>query len=174
MGEPDLLKMHASARATAERLLANQVPSPPTPESAISGAERVFAHLFRNLSQWVGAAGCQALFSRALLLSVDDHAVWEGVRYRAQGGTPHFDRLAENARTLGVAATVEGVTVVLTSIITMLTGLIGDEDIAMSLLEDRRPGPDRSTLGNTPLATSSSDDGGSHSDRRHGHDRRSE
>lgn len=98
-----------------------------------AGAEHVFSHLFGNLAQWVGTAGCGALFSRAIALAVPQHPVLRGVRFRQ--AAPHLDCLADNAREYGNEATVEAATAALISIITMLNGLIG-EDIAMSLLEE--------------------------------------
>ncbi len=139
LAESNAPTVQTAAQSTAERLFASGLPPRPTPEAAATGAEQVFADLFRNLSQWVGAAGCLALFNRALVLSTARHVVFQGVRYRPQGEMPHLERFAENARECGGEATVEGVTAVLTSIITMLSGLIGDEDITMSLLEDKPP-----------------------------------
>gem|GEM_PF-4380141 len=129
------------ARAIAQRLVARALPSRSTPEKAATAAEELFAHLYRNLSRWVGGAGCQALFSRAFVLCAVSHPVCAGVRYRMQDGAPRLDRLAENALVCGGDATVEGVTEVVTSIVTMLTGLIGDEEIAMGLLDDGPPAP---------------------------------
>lgn len=93
----------------------------------------MFAHLFRNLSQWVGTAGCGALFSRAIALAAPQHPVLTGVRHRQVA--PHLYLLADNAREYGTQATADAATTVLSSIVTILNGLIG-EDITMSLLED--------------------------------------
>jgi hypothetical protein len=129
------------ASTIAERLLSGGMPPHPTSETAVAGAEQVFADLFQRLSRWIGAAGCQALFNRALVVTSARHAVFQGVRYRPQGEAPHLDRLAANARVCGVEATADGITTVLVSIITILSGLIGDEVIAMSLLEGQPSGP---------------------------------
>jgi hypothetical protein len=123
-----------TAQAAAHRLLVSGMPEHGTPDATAAGAEYVFAHLFRNLSQWIGTAGCHALFTRAIVLSVPRHPVLTGVRHHQQGA-PHLDRLTENAREYGSQATAEGAIAMLATIITMLTGLIG-EDIAMSLLEE--------------------------------------
>jgi hypothetical protein len=145
LAEPNPSTTQPPAREIAERLVASTLPARSTPEAAAAGAEELFARLFHNLSQWVGSAGCQALFSRAFVLCAATHPVCAGVRYRTQGATPHLDRLAENARVCGGSATVEGITEVLTSIVTMLTGLIGDGEIAMGLLEGGPPAPHRAT-----------------------------
>ena len=127
------------ARTSAERLVARAVPARATPEEAVTGAEVLFTRLFHNLSQWVGNAGCQALFSRAFLLCTNPACA--DVRFHMRDRVPHLDRLAENARLCGGEATVEGVTEVVTAIVTMLIGLIGDEKIAVGLLEDGPPTP---------------------------------
>ena len=127
----------STPRATADRLLARGIPKHGTPDAAAAGTEQVFADLFGSLSQWVGIVGCRALFNRALVLSAPLNPVLTGVRYRPEAA-PHLDRLAENADQYGTEATAEGATVVLTSIIVMLAGLIG-EDVAMSLLRDALP-----------------------------------
>lgn len=123
-----------TATAAARRLLSRGIPEHSSPEVVAAGAEQVFAQLFRNLSQWVGTAGCQALFARALVVSAPSRPVLTGVLYRPQT-VPHLDRLADNAREFGSQATAEGAATVLASIITTLAGLIG-EDIAMTLLEE--------------------------------------
>ncbi len=124
-----------SSLAIARRLASQGVPEKGTPDAVAAGAEQVLAQLFRRLSVWVGTVGCNALFTRALLLSVPHHPVLRGVRYQLQNGERKFECLAENAREYGSEATAEAITAVLASIVTMLNGLIG-EDIAMSILDD--------------------------------------
>jgi len=141
--EPNPSTAQSPARLIAERIVAHALPTPSTPKEAATGAEELFARLYHNLSQWVGSAGCQALFSRAFVLCAVKHPVCAGVRYLTQDGAPRLDRLAENARVCGGSATVEGITEVVTSIVTMLTGLIGDEGIAIGLLEDAPAAPRR-------------------------------
>lgn len=146
----------------------------------MTGAEGLFARLFNNLSQWVGNAGCEALFSRAFLVCEVNHPVCAGVRFQLRDAAPHLELLPENARLRGGDATVEGMTEVVASILTMLTGLIGDERIAMELLEDGPPAPrrlpempsspklDATDTSNSSIATNRP----STTDRRCGHDRR--
>lgn len=123
-----------TATAAARRLLSGAIPEQCSPDAVAADMDQVFAHLFHTLSQWVGTAGCQALFARALVLSAPNRPVLTGVLYRPHT-VPHLDRLADNAREFGAEATAEAATTVLTSIITMLSGLIG-EDLAMTLLEE--------------------------------------
>ena len=90
-----------------------------------------------------GPNGFRVLSGGHFVLCAVTNPVCAGVRYRTQDATPHLDRLAENARVCGGSATVEGITEVVTSIVTMLTGLIGDGEIAMGLLEGGPPAPHR-------------------------------
>ncbi len=117
-------------------------------DAIAAGAEHVLADVFRSLSDWFGAAGCEALFARAIVLSSRSHPVLMGVRNRLHD-VPQLDRFAENAREYGSQATAEAATTVLASIITTLAGLIG-EDITMRLLEEV---PHR-TLGTAPVIAS--------------------
>lgn len=180
LAEPNPSTTQPASRAIAERLVASAIPAGSTPETAATGAEALFALLFHNLSQWVGSAGCEALFSRAFVLSAATHPVCVGVRFRTKGGTPQLDRLSENARDCGGAATVEGVTEVVTSIVTMLAGLIGDESIALGLLEDGPTAPNRAApriVRDDVSYKADSADGTAHdrqakTDRRCSHDRR--
>ncbi|MEO6778692.1 MAG: hypothetical protein ABI194_04495 [Gemmatimonadaceae bacterium] len=140
--------------ATADRLLARGIPKHGTPEVAAAGAEHVFADLFGNLSEWVGVAGCRALFNRALVLSAPLNPVLTGVRYRSEA-EPHLDHLAENAAQYGTEATAEAATVVLAAIVAMLAGLVG-EDVAMSLLSEtllRARAPDPTTASGAAFGT---------------------
>lgn len=93
----------------------------------------MFAHLIRNLSKWVGIAGCNALFARAIILAAPHHPVLTGVRLGQSA--PYLDHLGENAREYGGQATADGAIDVLARVITMLGGLIGS-DIALSLLDE--------------------------------------
>lgn len=135
-----MTELHSgTARATARRLLAREILADGTSDAAALGAEHVLVELFSTLSRWVGAAGCDALFTRAFVLAAPHHSVLRDVRYKVDNGTPRLERFGDNAREYGSQATTEGATTVLASIVTMLSGLIG-EDIAMSLLEEVPPG----------------------------------
>ena len=159
------------ALTTARHLVDVAMPEHDSPDAAAAGAEHALAQLFRNLSQWIGAVGCNALFARALMLSTPHHPVLRGVRFQMHDGTPQLERLAENAREFGSQVTAEGVTAVLASIITMLSGLIG-EDITMSILEEvpsRTPETSPATIsgsstGSTPKPQMRASEGGHHHD----------
>lgn len=165
-------------------MVARALPARASPDEAVAAAEILFARLSHNLSLWVGNAGCQALFSRAFVLCATTNPVCAGVRFQIRDRTSHLDRLAENARLCGGEATVEGVTEVVASIVTMLTGLIGDEKIAMGLLEDEASTHHRVPPRIVPDGKSSHEADGSDApdgtptgrpsktDRRCGHDRR--
>jgi len=109
------------------------MPKHGSPDEVAEGVEYVFAHLIRNLSKWLGVAGCNVLFARAFILSTPHHPVLAGVSL-AQS-PPYLNHLADGAREYGNQAVASATTDVLASVITMLSGLIGS-DIAASLLEE--------------------------------------
>lgn len=109
------------------------MPKHGSPGEVAEGVEYVFAHLTRNLSKWVGVAGCHALFARAFILSVQHHPVLAGVSLGQS--PPYLVHLAEGTREYGNQAVSAALTDVLASVITMLSGLIGS-DIAASLMEE--------------------------------------
>ncbi|MEO8945302.1 MAG: hypothetical protein ABI338_02300 [Gemmatimonadaceae bacterium] len=124
----------ATARATALRILAFESHERRTSHEVAAHVERVLAHVYRALSEWVGQAGSHALFVRAITLATPEHPVLVGVLHR-EGTSPHLAQLAENAGVQGTNATIAAATTVLTTIIATLSGLIG-EDIALSLLDN--------------------------------------
>ena len=135
-----MTELHSgTARATAQRLLASEILADETSGAAALAAEHVLVDLFSTLSHWVGTAGCEALFTRAFVLAAPHHPVLQGVRYKVHNGTPRLEQFGDNAREYGSQATTEGATIVLASIVTMLSRLIG-EDIARSLLDEVPPG----------------------------------
>ncbi|MEO6865794.1 MAG: hypothetical protein ABI229_10110 [Gemmatimonadaceae bacterium] len=150
----------SAALATARRLLSLESPEQGIPDTASTAVEHVFAQLFSSLSQWVGIVGCNALFARALALSAPHHPVLRGVCFQLHDGTPQLECLAENAREYGSQATTEAATTVLASVITMLSGLIG-EDLAMSILEVVPPGtsknPQAATAGTSPKSSTTAE-----------------
>ena len=112
------------------------MPRAGTPEATAAGAERVFAQLIDNLSNWVGVAGCDALFTRALVLSTPNHPVLGHVQLGKFA--PYLASLPNGAREYGASATESAVTDVLALVVTMLGDLIGP-DMAMTLLDPRDP-----------------------------------
>jgi hypothetical protein len=142
-----------AARSVARRLLARGMPKDGPPEAVAAAADYVFAHMIRTLSEWVGVAGCSALFARAIVLSEAYHPVLTGVTLGQSA--PYLTHLGETAREYGSQATSDAAVDVLASVITMLSGLIG-EDITMSLLEDVPPLVPENVHLNTSPPTSAS------------------
>jgi hypothetical protein len=139
------------ARAIAQRLIRRGRPDTATSSATAARVEDVLAQAFRNLSEWVGSAGCHALFARAITLSAPEHPVLKGVSQQLHP-SPHLDHFAENAGEHGSEATREAATAVLASIIATLSDLIG-EDIVLSLLEDSHsPAPKHNSPAVTPTA----------------------
>lgn len=138
-----------TARSIAQRLLVRGISERTTSDAVAAGVDDLFAQLYISLSQWVGSAGCRALFARAIILCAPDHPVLRGVRLGHSA--PYLPNLGDNARDYGGDATADASEAVLASIITMLNGLIG-EDIATNLLEEAvtsAPGSSAETASNT-------------------------
>lgn len=152
MKEPDPPSPSASERPTvrvmAERMVAGRLSPRMEPDATAEQVEQLLADLFRVLSHWVGSTGCEVLFTRAFVGAAVHHPQLRGIRYTWGSATPRLDALREHAHRNGSESTVEAVTAVLDSMITILSGLVG-EDLAMSLLEDRPLWPD-ATVPRTP------------------------
>jgi hypothetical protein len=129
-----------AARSVAIRLLARgraaaeaQQASP----DSLGVAEVVGRQLASTLSRWFGPYGYHALLTRALADALVTHPALGSVRVQTPTD-PALVGLAEAASTLGVEATMEGVTTVLATIVELLGRLIG-EDLAMNLMEQAVP-----------------------------------
>ena len=153
-------------RATAARLLASGAPLQGSPADVAVAGEQVLNQIFKSLSRWIGSAGCDALFGRAITVSAPDHPVLTDVRHQLQKA-PHLLRLSENASKYGEDATRDAITAIVTSIVAMLAGLIG-EDLATSLLEEPSSTflapKDDSTSDGSPAALDSTDPSAGHGD----------
>lgn len=93
--------------------------------------------LYRELSRWVGPAGCHALFTRALADSQTLHPLLIGVRLQNQT-QPYFDGTTEIIAAYGPAATSEALEAMLVTLVEILGRLIGD-DMAMKLILQSLP-----------------------------------
>jgi hypothetical protein len=127
-----------TAQATARGIIARGIVVPGNPDAVAASAEDLFARLCAGLSEWIGSAGCRALFARAVILTVPTHPVLSGVTLGHFA--PYLPVLTENASAYGADATVDAAEAVLVSILTMLHGLIGD-DIATGLVEEAASAP---------------------------------
>ncbi len=93
--------------------------------------------LYRELSRWVGTAGCHALFTRALADAQTSHPLLIGLRVQSQT-QPYFNGSAEIIDAHGPAATAEALEAMLVTLVEILGRLIGD-DMAMKLILQSLP-----------------------------------
>src|SRR5687768_1724444 len=86
------------ARDLARQILARDLAptDTATPVSVAAAAERAFHRLANGLAQWVGADGCQALFTRALALAQAQDRALKAVPPPARSAL-FLDALAANA-----------------------------------------------------------------------------
>lgn len=101
-----------------------------TPAHAAASASD---HLYHELSHWVGADGCHALFTRALAQARGEHAALGHIQLRARS-KPYVDGVAAAITASGDAATAEAVESMLVRLVELLGRLIGD-DMATKLIE---------------------------------------
>ena len=91
----------------------------------------------RELAHWLGAAGCEALFARALADARAAHPLLGRIRIgaRSESGLEGVD---EAVRADGAPAVASALEAVLVAMIELLGRLIGS-DMAMRLLEQHTP-----------------------------------
>jgi hypothetical protein len=129
-----------SARDLAHQILARDLArvDKPTPVTVAAAAELAFQRLSENLVRWVGPEGSQALFTRALALAQAQNRMLRVVPPPARSAL-FLDALANGAEPHEADAVLEGVVMILTTLIELLTRLIGD-DLAMRLIAETAPG----------------------------------
>ena len=133
MGQP-------SAGELARQILARDLEGvdAPTPINVAAAAERAFHRVSNRLTHWVGPDGTQALFARALALAqARDHSL-KAVQPPARSAL-FLDTLAENAEPGDGAAVLNGVSLIMTTLIELLTRLVG-EDLAVRLVAEAATG----------------------------------
>jgi hypothetical protein len=126
----------SSARELAERILVRDLASADTSTAtaAVVAAERVFHRLGDNLVRWVGAEGSQALFARARAIARAQNQALRVVPPPARSAL-FLDALASSTDPQDTAAVLDGAVTILTSLIELLTRLVGEE-LATQLLTD--------------------------------------
>jgi hypothetical protein len=90
-------------------------------------------HLYRELSRWVGADGCHALFARALAEARREYTPLGQIQLRAESD-PYIGGVAETVVAYGDAATGKALEAMLVHLVELLSRLIGD-DMATKLIE---------------------------------------
>ena len=115
------------------RLIAGEPGSRDTPDATVAAAQAACERLNRELSRWVGANGSLALFTRALAETRAQHPVLAKIRIRTRSEAS-LEGVAETVQKHGAAATADGLTSLLVTLLELLGRLIGD-DMVMRLVE---------------------------------------
>lgn len=121
-----------TARDLARRLIEREPASAGTLDDTVGAAHGATERVYRELTQWVGSSGCQALFVRALSDAKSNHPALRGVRVNPNGND-RIEGIAEAARTAGASPTAAGLEDLLRILIDLLGRFIG-EDMAVRLV----------------------------------------
>ena len=122
-----------SARALARRVMDAGRSQSPTGGTASNAAAAACGYLYDELSRWVGAEGCHALFTRALADARKESPPLESIELQART-VPYVQGLETTIAAHGEAETAAGIEVLLIRLVELLGRLIGD-DMAMKLIE---------------------------------------
>lgn len=123
-----------STRQLTHRLLARTAAQGDAPDVAATAAlERAYG----DLTRWFGVAGCQALFTRALLRTRVDHPVLAEVRLGGRS-EPGIAGMNDMVRAHGAPAAGAALESLLVALLDLLGRLIGT-DMAARLLEQAIP-----------------------------------
>jgi hypothetical protein len=128
---PELPAADQIARGLIERAGVDGGGSRSAAQAAVAACDQ----LYQNLSRWVGADGCHALFSRARAHVQTDHPLLGKIELRARS-EPYLEGVAEAIEAYGATATAEALEAMLVGLIELLGRIIGD-DMAMKLIEGR-------------------------------------
>lgn len=120
-------------RELARRLVAPQTSTGGAADLPSATASRICNHLYRDLSRWIGADGCHALFARALARTQSGHPALRDIRLGG-GSDSCLEGVAESVQVHGASAVGEGLEAMLVALIELLGRLIGD-DMASKLIE---------------------------------------
>jgi hypothetical protein len=115
------------------RLIAREEGWQDTPDATVAAAQAACERLNRELSRWVGANGSLALFNRALAEARAVHPVLAEIRIRSRSEA-RLEGVTETSQKHGAAATADGLTSLLVTLLELLGRLIGD-DMVMRLVE---------------------------------------
>ena len=121
------------ARQIARRLIRGRRAASIGDGSSARAAAASCDHLYQELSRWVGADGCHALFTRALAEARAEHPALAQIHLQPRSEF-YIDGVTEAIMKFGDSATTEGLESMLARLVELLGRLIGD-DMAMKLIE---------------------------------------
>ena len=119
-------------REIARRLIDSRRHERSGPDNAARAAASACDLLYRELSRWVGADGCHALFMRALGQARIEHPALVQIQLHPRSD-PYIDGLAATIMAYGDAATAAALESMLVRLLELLGRLIGD-DMATKLI----------------------------------------
>jgi hypothetical protein len=123
---------------TASRLWPAEAGGADTPEALAAASDRLCAQLRAGLGNWIGGDGYATLLQRALDRAVPAHPALAALTGRCGS----LEGVVAAALAHGAPAVSAGILGVVTSLIELLSRLIG-EDMALRLVATHPPGHDR-------------------------------
>jgi len=138
MISPDRSKDTASenspaAREIVRRLITSRPPNAKRGDTAARAAASACDNLYRELSRWVGADGCHALFIRALAETRPDQPALEKILLHPKSEA-YIDGIADSIMAYGDPEAARALESVLVRLVELLGRLIGD-DMAGKLID---------------------------------------
>ena len=133
-----------AAQEIVRRLISTLPPHTKRGDTAARAAASACDNLYRELSRWVGADGCHALFTRALAETCPEYPALEKIRLHPKSEA-YIDGIADSIMAYGDPETATALESVLVRLVELLGRLIGD-DMAGKLIDrtfgDSRHGSD--------------------------------
>ncbi|MGQ0816130.1 MAG: hypothetical protein ACT4O1_17005 [Gemmatimonadota bacterium] len=122
-----------NAHELADRLVRRGLLPEDAHDPAAAAVQGATEHLYRELSRWLGVAGCQAVLTRALLNAQREHPVLEGMRIVGDA-EPRLDGIEAIQERQGSRAVAEGLHALLVALLELLGRLLG-EDMVVQLVQ---------------------------------------
>jgi len=114
-------------------LISSRPPHTKRGDTAARAAAAACDNLYRELSRWVGADGCHALFTRALAETRPEYPALEKIRLHPKSES-YVDGIADSIMAYGDPETAKALESVLVRLVELLGRLIGD-DMAGKLID---------------------------------------
>jgi hypothetical protein len=122
-----------TAHALARDMVAFETKQPDGPDQRAVAAHAVCERLHVELSRWVGADGCHALFARAIARAENAHPALKSIRLHWLT-MPRLEGVTEAVQAHGAQAIASGLQATIEIVIELLERLVGN-DITMLLVQ---------------------------------------
>jgi chaperonin GroEL (HSP60 family) len=126
-----------SVRELTRHLVGRAAPQSDAPDGALLAVHEACERTYRALARSLGPTGSQALLTRALAQSQDDHPLLKEIRIGGQSD-PGLGGVMEAAQAHGAKAVTEALEAVLETLLGLLGRLIGN-DMVSRLVEQNGP-----------------------------------